>query len=127
MQRNWIGRSEGSRVRFAIEGLPDPVEIFTTRLDTIFGATALVLAPDHPQLEAIARDGGTQVDVGRFVSEDRARRLADRFAAITEKLGVFTGRHAINPVSGEVVPIWINKGMSRRSLNYRGRPSGRSK
>src|SRR5438093_4868500 len=67
MQRHWIGRSEGCRVRFALERLAEPVEVFTTRLDTIFGATALVLAPDYPRLAEIARGKGHEAEVSRFV------------------------------------------------------------
>jgi len=106
MQRNWIGRSVGCRVRFAVEDEADPIEVFTTRVDTVYGATALVLAPEHPRLAGIARAGGREAEVSRFVAEDRARRLADRFTATVDKLGVFTGRHAINPFSGEKIPIW---------------------
>ena len=107
MQRNWIGRSEGCRVRFAVQGCRDPIEVFTTRVDTIYGATALVLATEHPRLEEIARGAGREREVARFVAEDRVRRAADRFAATAEKNGVFTGRYAINPFSGERVPIWV--------------------
>src|SRR5262245_24681614 len=106
MQRNWIGRSAGCRLRFPVEGEPEPVEVFTTRVDTVFGATALVLAPEHPRLAAIARSGGREAEVARFVAEDRARRLADRFTATVEKRGVFTGRYATNPFSGEKIPVW---------------------
>src|SRR5436309_854364 len=107
MQRNWIGRSEGCRVRFGIEGLEEPVEVFTTRIDTIFGATALVLAPEHPRLTEIARGGGREGEVSDFLAADRARRLSDRFMANVEKLGVFPGRFAIHPFSGERVPVWV--------------------
>jgi len=107
MQRNWIGRSEGCRVRFPVEGLDAPIEIFTTRVDTIFGATALVLACEHPRLGDIASGCGREDVVSAFVRDDRSRRLADRFSAADEKRGVFTGRHAINPFSGERIPVWV--------------------
>jgi leucyl-tRNA synthetase len=106
MQRHWIGRSEGARVRFPVEGLDLAIEVFTTRIDTIFGATYLALAVEHPQLAALA--AGTPEDgaVRGFVEEQAARSVEDRFEDAAEKVGVFTGRHAINPFSGERLPIW---------------------
>ncbi len=106
MQRNWIGRSEGARIRFPIEGLDDALEVFTTRIDTIWGATFLVLAPDHPQLEAITAGAGREEEVRRFVSAAREKAQRERFSE-PEKDGVPTGRFALNPFSGERVPIWV--------------------
>ena len=107
MQRNWIGRSEGARVRFALEGPGEPLEVFTTRVDTIFGATALVLAAEHPALGALVAGRPEERSVLDFAAEQSARSVADRFAEGAVKLGVFTGRHARNPFSGERLPVWV--------------------
>jgi leucyl-tRNA synthetase len=107
MQRHWIGRSEGARVRFVVEGSGEPIEVFTTRLDTIHGATYLALALEHPMVPSLAGSGPEARAVEAFVSEQARRSLVDRFADTAEKLGVFTGRHAINPFSGERIPIWV--------------------
>jgi leucyl-tRNA synthetase len=105
-QRNWIGRSEGAEVDFPVEGFP-PIRIFTTRIDTIYGATFVLLAPEHPLVETILRgapeETKTREGVARLRSQDRRARQAGQ----VEKEGVFTGRYATNPVSGERVPIWV--------------------
>jgi leucyl-tRNA synthetase len=106
MQRNWIGRSEGARVRFAIEGVPEGVEVFTTRIDTIYGATFLTLAPEHPLVPRLAERSGD----ARVLAEAQRYRAQDRTARISGeagKEGVFTGAYAINPFSGAHVPIWV--------------------
>jgi leucyl-tRNA synthetase len=105
MQRNWIGRSEGAEVRFAIEGRNEPVTVFTTRPDTLFGATFFVVAADSPLAERLCapeRHGELAVYV------EQVRKLTDveRQAAGRPKTGVFLGRHAINPVNGERIPVW---------------------
>ena len=105
MQRNWIGRSEGALVDFAVEGTARKIRIFTTRLDTIYGATYMVLAPEHPEVEALTSDGQRE-EVTAFRSRVRAQSTHDRVTS-REKLGVFTGSHAVNPFSGERVPIYI--------------------
>ena len=114
MQRNWIGRSEGARVQFAlaekdgtVEEDADPIEVFTTRIDTIYGATFVLLAPEHPLVERIAagRKGGEA-----FLERVKQFRALDRMARLTgqiDKEGIDTGRVAINPFSGEAVPIWV--------------------
>ena len=106
MQRNWIGRSEGADVLFPVQGTDLSIEIFTTRLDTIFGATYLALALEHPRLEQIAAGTPQEAAVRAFVAEQAARPIDDRFSEGAEKLGVFTGRHAIHPFTGESIPIW---------------------
>ena len=106
MQRHWIGRSEGARLHFPVEGLDLRIEVFTTRIDTVFGATYVALAVEHPQLPQLAAGTEQEEAVGRFVAEQSARSVEDRFEDAAEKLGVFTGRYAINPFSGEKVPIW---------------------
>jgi leucyl-tRNA synthetase len=106
MQTHWIGRSDGARVRFPVEGGDFAIEIFTTRLDTIHGASALVLAVEHPMLARLAAGGPQERAVAAFVAEQAARSVEDRFADAAEKVGVFTGRHAINPFDGTRIPIW---------------------
>jgi len=102
-QRNWIGRSPGAEVEFAVEG-GEPLRIFTTRIDTIYGATFMVLAPEHPRVdELVAASAEARAAVARLRAQDRRARQA----AQVEKEGVFTGRHAVNPFSGERIPIWV--------------------
>ncbi|MDX1600084.1 MAG: leucine--tRNA ligase [Anaerolineales bacterium] len=105
LQRNWIGRSEGARVTFHTED-GDPIEVFTTRPDTLWGATFMVLAPEHPLVEKL-----TTADREESVREyvERAERMTDieREAVDKEKTGVFTGGYATNPVNGEKIPVWV--------------------
>ncbi len=101
MQRHWIGRSDGAEVRFRIEELDEDVAVFTTRPDTLFGATFFVLAPEHPLVERIE-----SAEVREYVQRAGAKRAEER-AAAEEKTGVFTGIHAINPINGEPLPVWI--------------------
>jgi leucyl-tRNA synthetase len=106
MQRNWIGRSEGAEVVFRTEKGDHPLPVFTTRPDTLWGATFMVLAPEHPLVKELTTEDQREA-VEAYVAE--ARRMADivREAADREKTGVFTGAYAINPVNGERIPIWI--------------------
>jgi leucyl-tRNA synthetase len=107
MQRQWIGRSEGARVSFSIDGLPDQFEIFTTRPDTLFGASFCVLAPEHPLVAKITTPEQTE-SVQKYIEQAKNVSDLDReTAAAKEKTGVFTGAYAINPVSGEKIPVWI--------------------
>src|SRR5258708_23560946 len=128
MQRNWIGRSEGARVRFKIEPRTsdleprtsnleprtsnlDPrsseIEVFTTRIDTIYGANFIVLAPEHPLVpqfaDAAADPAGFRAQVAKCTSQDRSARMAGD----VEKEGFDTRRRAINPFTGKPVPIWV--------------------
>ncbi|MDX1548311.1 MAG: leucine--tRNA ligase, partial [Rhodothermales bacterium] len=107
MQRNWIGRSEGAEVDFGIVGFPeDRIRVFTTRPDTLFGATFMVLAPEHPLVEKITTEAQRgAVDAYR---EEAARKSdLERTELQKEKTGVFTGAHAVNPVNGKKIPIWV--------------------
>ncbi|HEU5409540.1 MAG TPA: leucine--tRNA ligase [Candidatus Acidoferrales bacterium] len=108
MQENWIGKSRGARVRFAIDGLPNQaVEVFTTRIDTIYGVSAVLLSPHHPVLSKLI-DG---IPGGKAIEKqlDAMRKVNLRAAdlATAEKIGIFTGRFAINPFSDEHVPVWV--------------------
>ena len=107
MQRDWIGRSEGARVLFSIdEKSESQLEIFTTRADTLFGATYMVLAPEHPLVGQITTDE-CRDGIEAYVDRTQRRSERDRIADQTEKSGVFTGAYAINPVNKERLPIWI--------------------
>ncbi len=105
MQRNWIGRSEGVEVDFPVEN-GSPVRVFTTRADTLFGCTYLVLAPDHAQVLSLTT-AAQRPEVEGFVAEMAVLDHAQRFAEGTEKRGVFTGSCAVHPLTGAPIPIWI--------------------
>lgn len=107
MQRNWIGKSVGAHVDFPVEGLGTTVRIFTTRIDTIFGATAILLAPEHPLVAAISDRSPHRQDIAQFVERMRKMDRRVRREAETEKEGVDTGLFARNPFNGERLPIWI--------------------
>ena len=107
MQREWIGRSEGARVRFAVESHPEKtIEVFTTRPDTLFGSTYMVLAPEHPLVAEITSDAQRTV-VDEYIRQTSGRSERARLADAEEKTGVATGAVAINPANGEAIPIWI--------------------
>ncbi len=106
MQRNWIGRSEGCDLRFKVEGVEEPLTVFTTRVDTIYGATFLALAPEHPLVERF-RASAPDADFGEFVDGLRNQTRLQRESEGGDKDGRFTGAYAVNPFSGERVPIWV--------------------
>jgi leucyl-tRNA synthetase len=107
MQRDWIGRSEGARVRFALPDHPDSeIEVFTTRPDTLFGATYMVLAPEHELVARISTPVQQQA-VREYVAAAGRRSERARLAEAESKTGVFTGASALNPVTGERIPVWI--------------------
>jgi leucyl-tRNA synthetase len=101
MQRNWIGRSEGAEIDFRLEDTGKPIRVFTTRVDTIFGATCIILAPEHPLVAELA-SGELKTQVKRMIDSRAAKGPGD-----LEKEGLATGKYAINPYSGERIPIWI--------------------
>ncbi len=105
LQTNWIGRSEGSSVVFNSE-LGDPIEVFTTRPDTLWGATFMVLAPEHPLVAKIT-SAQQKAEVERYIQDATRQTDIQRESADKEKSGVFTGGFAINPVNGKRIPIWI--------------------
>ncbi|HTZ93140.1 MAG TPA: leucine--tRNA ligase [Streptosporangiaceae bacterium] len=105
MQRNWIGRSEGAEVSFQIEDRAEPVTVFTTRPDTLYGATFFVVAADSPlAAELCAPEHSADLDA--YLADVRKLTDIERQSAEREKTGVFLGRHAINPVNGERIPVW---------------------
>ncbi|KZE39770.1 leucine--tRNA ligase [Bhargavaea cecembensis] len=106
MQRNWIGRSEGAQVKFEIDGTGLSFEAFTTRPDTLFGATYAVLAPEHKLVNQITTDEQREA-VDAYLDKVKTKSDLERTDLAKEKTGVFTGAYAINPVSGEKMPIWV--------------------
>ncbi|MBU8689287.1 leucine--tRNA ligase [Priestia megaterium] len=106
MQRNWIGRSEGAHVHFTIDGYDDTFTVFTTRPDTLFGATYAVLAPEHPFVEKITTAEQKEA-VEAYLDQIKSKSDLERTDLAKDKTGVFTGAYAINPVNGERMPIWI--------------------
>ncbi len=108
MQRNWIGRSEGTNVTFTIPELNDaPVTVFTTRPDTLFGVTYMVLAPEHPLVEQVIRGKAQERQIREFIARMRNESEMSRTSADAEKVGYFTGAYAKHPLTGEEVPIWV--------------------
>lgn len=106
MQRNWIGRSEGAQLTFAIEGSEQSFDVFTTRPDTIFGATYAVLAPEHKLVDTITTPEQKDA-VAAYLDKVKLKSDLERTDLAKEKTGVFTGAYAVNPASGEKMPIWI--------------------
>ncbi|MEJ2593881.1 MAG: leucine--tRNA ligase [bacterium] len=105
MQRNWIGRSEGASVIFPVKGFEDTLEVFTTRPDTLFGATFMVLAPEHELIEKITPKD-KRSEVMKYVSWAKNRSERERMAEVKTITGIFTGAYGINPLNGEELPIW---------------------
>ncbi len=105
-QTNWIGKSQGAEIDFQIDGLEESLKVFTTRPDTIFGATFMVIAPEHPLVGQLTTTE-TGDAVNQYVKNALKRSEIERMSEGKEKTGVFTGSHAINPASGEKIPIWI--------------------
>ena len=107
MQRNWIGRSEGCQFSLEIEGSEETLSVYTTRPDTVFGVTYMVLAPEHPLVEKLVAGKTQELEVQAFVKKMKSTSDIARTATDAEKEGIFTGAYAINPMNGEKVPIWI--------------------
>jgi len=106
MQRNWIGRSTGAEVDFKIDGLDETLTVFTTRPDTLFGATYMVIAPEHTLTNIISTDEFKR-SVNEYIKTSSLKSDLDRTDLAKEKTGVFTGRYAINPVNKKLIPIWV--------------------
>jgi leucyl-tRNA synthetase len=107
MQRNWIGRSEGAQVTFGIEGCGEKLEIFTTRADTLYGVTYMVLSPEHPLVGTITT-AAQRAAVEAYVDAAARKSDLERTDLAKDKTGVFTGAYAVNPLNGQRVPIWIS-------------------
>jgi len=107
MQKNWIGRSEGCQFDLSIADSDEILTVFTTRADTVFGVTYMVLAPEHPLVGKIARGTSQEQAVQEFTHRMQFLSDVDRTSTDTEKEGVFTGAYAVNPMNGEKIPIWI--------------------
>ena len=108
-QRDWVGRSEGAYVDFTVKDYDERVRVFTTRIDTIFGATAIVLAAEHPLLPKLLEGSSLKDDVMEFAEKVKTARAikTENAAEEEEKLGMNTGRLAVNPFNGELLPIWV--------------------
>ncbi|MGI6549981.1 MAG: leucine--tRNA ligase [Syntrophomonadales bacterium] len=107
MQRNWIGRSEGCEFSFTVKDSGEKIPVYTTRPDTVFGVTYMVLAPEHPLVETLAQGTEYETGVRDFAASMMHLNELARTSTEAEKLGFFTGRYAINPVNGEEIPIWL--------------------
>ncbi len=105
MQKNWIGKSEGSLIKFSVEGFNENIEVFTTRIDTIMGVTYVVLAPEHILIEKLLQNSPRKNDILEFVQKVKKQSDLDRTAK--EKEGIDTGFKAIHPITGEKLPIWL--------------------
>ena len=106
MQTDWIGKSYGAEVDFPIDGRDEKITVYTTRPDTLYGATFMVLAPEHELAKSLASDD-TREEVEKYIFDSSMRSNVDRMQA-KEKTGVFTGSYAINPLNGEKTPIWLS-------------------
>ncbi len=106
MQRNWIGKSKGAEIDFVIDGYKEKLRVFTTRPDTLFGATFMVMAPEHPLVKKITSEDQNK-SVEKYIKQAQAKSDIERQETDREKTGVFTGSYAINPVNNEKIPIWI--------------------
>ncbi|MBQ0005361.1 MAG: leucine--tRNA ligase [Clostridiales bacterium] len=108
MQRNWIGRSEGAEVVFGIDGYDNDLVVYTTRCDTLFGVTYMVLAPEHPYVKDLTEGTEYEAAVNAYIQECAAKSEIERTSLTKDKTGVFIGKYAINPVNGNKIPIFIS-------------------
>jgi leucyl-tRNA synthetase len=106
MQRNWIGKSEGAEIDFAVDGLNEKIRVFTTRPDTVFGATYMVLAPEHPLVPCVTTADRRDA-IGAYILQAARKSDLERLELAKDKTGVWTGSYAINPASSQRIPIWI--------------------
>ncbi len=107
MQKNWIGKSHGVEIDFKLCDSDLFLKCFTTRVDTIYGATYMVLAAEHPLIDEIIKGSKNEAEIKRFISKVKKKSLIDRVSAEVEKEGIFTGRYVINPVNNKKIPLWI--------------------
>lgn len=107
MQENWIGRSEGAEIDFRVDGLDETITVYTTRPDTVFGVTYMVLAPEHPLVEKLIAGNGEEAEIRKFIRKVVSLNEIDRTSAEAEKIGLPTGAFCINPLTGEKVPVLV--------------------
>lgn len=107
MQRNWIGRSTGTQFSFDVPSISQRIAVYTTRVDTIYGVSYIVLAPEHPYVEALIKDAPNKSDLDAFITRMRNMSDIDRTSTEAPKEGMFTGSYAKHPLTGDDVPIWI--------------------
>ncbi len=107
MQKNWIGRSEGTEFSFDVPSINERISVYTTRVDTIYGVSYVVLAPEHPYVERLIANADNKAELETFITRMRNMSDIDRTSTEAPKEGMFTGSYAVNPMSGEQVPIWI--------------------
>jgi len=107
MQKNWIGKSEGMKIKFPIEEIKKELEVFTTRPDTIYGATYMVLAPEHPYVNELIKGKENEDKIRDFIKDVKAQKEMERTSPESKKEGIFTGSYATNPMTGEQIPILI--------------------
>jgi leucyl-tRNA synthetase len=107
MQRNWIGRSEGTEIYFEVENAGERIPVFTTRADTLFGVTYMVLAPEHSLIEKLTAPNFKKA-VEEYIEKSRKLTEIERMSTVKEKTGIFIGSYAINPINGDRLPIWIS-------------------
>ena len=105
-QENWIGRSEGTEIEFLIPNSKETIRVFTTRIDTLFGATYMVLAPEHPMVMKLTTDKNLD-KVNKYLEEAKKKSEMDRLHLEKEKTGVFTGSYVVNPINNEKIPVWV--------------------
>ena len=107
MQRNWIGRSEGTQFAFHVPKIEKSFEVYTTRVDTLFGVSYVVLAPEHPYVKELIQDASNKAELEAFIETLRNQSDIERTSTEAEKVGMFTGSYATHPITGKEVPIWI--------------------
>ena len=107
MQRNWIGRSEGTQFAFHVPKIDKSFEVYTTRVDTLFGVSYVVLAPEHPYVKELIQDASNKAELEAFIETLRNQSDIERTSTEAEKVGMFTGSFATHPITGKEVPIWI--------------------
>ena len=107
MQRNWIGRSEGTQFAFHVPKIDKSFEVYTTRVDTLFGVSYVVLAPEHPYVKELIQDAPNKAELEAFIETLRNQSDIERTSTEAEKVGMFTGSYATHPITGKEVPIWI--------------------
>ena len=107
MQRNWIGRSEGAQFAFYVPKIDKSFEVYTTCVDTLFGVSYVVLAPEHPYVKELIQDASNKVELEAFIETLRNQSDIERTSTEAEKVGMFTGSYATHPITGKEVPIWI--------------------